>query len=554
MKKILFVGMVLAMAISSCAKFENVNEGKIVNRNGDYAILFGSSKVATRATASSVNGNGYDDFALFTWNSIGDTIMNPYVVHAVGEGDYNYESSALNQELKYFKRVADDYSFIGIIPTTHKMGLSGSVVRVDTVKSFTVDDNRVTGAITADSDEEFLYAYKNVAKADYGNVVNLPFNHGNAVIYLGFKSDRNDTKLIDYVPGTPGVPATPDVNDTTDTWFNLKRSSGNVDGSATKTRVKSGETWGDYVDNYELPAALVNEIKSYYSVDGGAPGDYDLHMGNTVWPSSTIKQLRIVKAIPAEYKISFQIYNTDIYVDFFDGFKYLKDNGYDIQPRNSGGKPSVWDYVLIDAFVNGTAYTVVGLNASGSSYSVPQYTINVTPGTPAVPGVDPIEGVRLFTADSTEVYCKHIAHTLVADANVSASGCEFVNRAADSTVVTYTLPVNTTLGTAASFSPTTFYTIPGDENLNFLVVKLSYIYDGITAYDVRVPIKLHAGGLQQGKYYKYTLNITSTGNGTNDPSEATDEKDEIIIEGNPVIHVVANFTDYTEGADETITI
>ena len=95
-------------------------------------------------------------------------------------------------------------------------------------------------------------------------------------MFLGFSSDRDDTKLIDYVPGTADIPATPEVRDTTDMWFNLRRSS-NVDGSATRTSIDGGST---YVDNFEIPAAFVAEIKSYYSINGGTAGDYDLHMGN----------------------------------------------------------------------------------------------------------------------------------------------------------------------------------------------------------------------------------------------------------------------------------
>ena len=86
---------------------------------------------------------------------------------------------------------------------------------------------------------------------------------------------------------------------------------------------------------------MVNEIKSYYSIDGGDPGDYDLHLGATVWPSNVIKKLRVVKEIPVEYKMTVDIHGEGIFMDFFDGFKYLKDNGYDIQPRNSGGKPAI---------------------------------------------------------------------------------------------------------------------------------------------------------------------------------------------------------------------
>ena len=91
-------------------------------------------------------------------------------------------------------------------------------------------------------------------------------------------------------------------------------------------------------------------------------------------------------------------------------------------------------------------------------------------------------------------------------------------------------------------------------NFNFIVVKLSYIYKGITAYDVRVPIHLPDGGLQPGKYYKYELYITSTSNGTNDPDEASDEKDEILIEDNPVIQVKLIESGYTQGDERQFKI
>ena len=566
--KNLFLTLIAIVAMfMSCVKIEGTFDNRIpMNKQGDYAILF--SHPMTKAQISSVSGTGYDSFSLFTWNSINDTIMKPYLVLADGENSYQYDE-VTGQELQYFKRVADWYDFIGIVPTTHQMTLTDGAVKVEGVTSFVVDDKRSEKAVNltdtlywsaglaAESPEEFLTAYKRVAKADYGNVVELPFKHQNSLIFLGFSSDQTDTKLLDYVPGTPGTPAIPEQRDTVDTWINLKRSS-DVVGSATKLK-GPGET--TYTNAAALPDNLVNEIKSYYSVDGGTAGDYDLHMGNTVWPSSTIKKLRVVKPIPNEYKLSVDMYNTGTIMEFFDGFKYLQDNGYDIQPANSGGKPDVWNYILIDAFVNGSAYTVVGLNPWDSN-AVPQYTINITPEVPAVPGLPAIEGIRVFSADSTGVnnvpidtlYCVHIPHTITADAVIDANGCVLSNRVTSDDVIQFSLPETVILSETPVWSPTTFYALPGDTDFNFIVVKLSYTYKGITAYDVRVPIHLPDGGLQPGKYYKYELYITSTSNGTNDPDEAANEKDEIIIEDNPVIQVRLVDTGYTQGDERRFTI
>ena len=552
-----FVLMVITTILMTlgCAKIDYFyGNGNLVNSKGEYAIVFKNHTPATKALATSTSGTGYDAFNLFVWNSNGTVVMNPYEVDATDTG-WEYDGIG-SQELKYFSNAADSYSFIGVIPTTKTATLSGETVTVEGVVSAVVDDDRVSGTLTADSPEEFLWAYTNVAKANYGSSVTIPFRHGNSLIYLGFKSDRTDTKLLDYVPGTPEIPAIPDQNDTTDTWFNLKRTSGWVEGSATKTSVNGAPA----ETAYALPEALVTEIKSYYSVNGGDPGDYSLTLGATAWPSSEIRQLRIVKDVPDEYALNIEHLNGEV-TTFFDGFKYLKDNGYDVQPATTGGKPAIWNYVLLDAFVNGQAYTVVGMNG-GTSNTNPNYTINVIPGTPAIPGTDPIEGVRLFSADSTGVnnlpadtlYCLHIPHTTVADAVISSTGLTWENRTTSNDVITFSLPATTTLSSSAVFSGTTFYAIPGDTDLNFLVVKLSYIYEGITVYDVRVPIKLPAGGLVEGKYYKYIINILGTSNGTNDPNEAADEKDEILIEDLYPIIPLPVFDDYDEGITQTIDV
>ena len=152
------------------------------------------------------------------------------------------------------------------------------------------------------------------------------------------------------------------------------------------------------------------------------------------------------------------------------------------------------------------------------------------------------------------LYCVHIPHTTVADAKISANGLEYENRITSNDVITFSLPSTVTLNSTPVFSATTFYAIPGDVDLNFLVIKLSYTYNGITAYDVRVPVKLPAGGLVAGKYYKYIINIMGTSNGTNDPSEAADEKDEVLIESLYPILPIPTFDDYDEGITQTIDV
>lgn len=563
MRKLILV--IIALATIACAKIEDryyKDNNFLVNHKGEYAILFNNK---TKASINTVSGTGYDDFALFVWNSNGDTIMNPYKVFAKNINEYEY-ADTLGQTLKYFSNTASNYDFVGIIPSNKNMSLSRDTVKVDSLKSFIVDDNRVSGTLIAESSEEFLWSYKEVLKSEYANVVDLSFNHGNALVYLGFSSDRTDTKLIDYVPGTADTPAVPEQRDTTDVCINLKRSS-NVDISASRTSTDGGTT---YVDNFEIPAALVAEIKSYYSINGGDPGDYDLHLTNSNWPSADIWKLRIVKDIPAAYKLTIEIPGGNT-VDVFNALKYLEDNGYKMTSRISGGKPAIFTYPILDMFVNGTAFSVVGFNFGVSTIydasvagNIPtiEYTINVTPEIPAIPGQPAIEGIRVFSADSIGInnlptdtlYCVHIPHTTVADAFISNIGCKFSNRLTSDDVIQFSLPSITTLNTTPVWSPSTFYAIPGDSNFNFIVVKISYIYNGVTAYDVRVPICFPNGGLQAGKYYKYEIHITSTSTGTNDPVEASDEKDEILIEDLHPIVVNLSYTDYSLGANQKIII
>ena len=171
--------------------------------------------------------------------------------------------------------------------------------------------------------------------------------------------------------------------------------------------------------------------------------------------------MRIVKDIPAAYRMPVETTSGNVVV-FFDALKYLEDNGYKMTYRISGGKPDIFNYPIIDLFVNGTAFTVVGLNFGVSTVydasvagnvSALNYIVNVTPGTPAIPGKPTLEGIRVFSADSTGVnnlpndtlYCVHVAHTTVANATISSTDCTLSNRITSNDVITFSLPVNTTL-------------------------------------------------------------------------------------------------------------
>ena len=136
--KNIFLAIVAAvMTIASCAKIESTFTNRIpTNSKGEYAILFGDRTLETKATVTTTAGNGYDEFSLFGWNTLNDTIMNPFTVQANGANSYVYEN-VNEQKLQYFKNNADSYSFIGIIPTTDVKAKNGAV-KVG-VESFVVD-------------------------------------------------------------------------------------------------------------------------------------------------------------------------------------------------------------------------------------------------------------------------------------------------------------------------------------------------------------------------------------------------------------------------------
>ena len=120
-RHLIFMLIACIAMIASCVKVDYTLDNRIpTNPKGEYAILFSHPAPITKAQATSISGTGYDSFSLFSWNAINDTIMNPYTVMAKAEQSYQYED-VTGQEIKYFKRVANWYDFIGVITTTHNM-------------------------------------------------------------------------------------------------------------------------------------------------------------------------------------------------------------------------------------------------------------------------------------------------------------------------------------------------------------------------------------------------------------------------------------------------
>ena len=395
MKKLFLYIFSVLVIFAACAKIEDTSVRNNIQNTTE--IVFNLDNPFTKAIVEGTTM--VDNFGVYGYVQMGDYTTGGYIMK---NAEYEEDGTAANGAHYYWPK-SDNYNNIDFIFTAYSK-YDSNVSFDNTSGEVTITIPTLTQDLITDPSnfDDVLWAQALVDHhqdaldtAKYR--VPLTFHH--ALSWIQFNAEVADNSSIKWVkidtvkfgeyraevpyqpevPANPGQEYVPEQKDTVDTWINLKRGT-NVDGSATKLK---GPGESAYTDNAALPAELVNEIKSYYSINNGTAGDYDLHMGNSVWPSSEIRQLRVVKAIPTAYKISAEMPNGDV-LEFFDGFKYLKDNGYDIQPRNSGGKPAIWNYILLDAFVNGTAYTVVGLNWGGSSYSNPQYTINTTPEVPYI--------------------------------------------------------------------------------------------------------------------------------------------------------------------------
>ena len=382
MKKLFTILISAMLLFAGCTKIEDMS----LRNAGLSEITFNTSTVDTKAIVDTTAM--VDDFGVYGWVVAGDySRSGGYLMR---NARYDKDGNAVGGP--YYWPESDNYNDINFIFTAYSQFDENVEWANDTVK---IAIPTLTQTVIDDPDtfDDVLWAQTavNHHQNSLGEHERVVLNFKHALSWLQFKGEIiNPTikwvkvKQISFgeyrpaVPGDPGQEYIAPYNDTTDTWVNLKRSYSAV-GSATKLKGPGEST---YTNAAALPDELVNEIKSYYTVDNGDPGDYDLHMGNSVWPSAELKELRVVKAIPAAYDLAVEMAGGEI-MHFFNGWKYLQDNGYDIQPANSGGKPAVWDYVLIDAFVNGAAYTVVGLNCWDSN-AVPQHTIVENPGQPYI--------------------------------------------------------------------------------------------------------------------------------------------------------------------------
>jgi hypothetical protein len=384
MKRFIYSVLAAAAIFASCAKVDDLSERNFPKTNGE--IVF-NTNASAKGTKAIVEGSEMiDNFGVYGFVPEGEYSTGGYLM---SNAEYTPAGVPADSTKHYYWPKSDNYSTVDVIFTAYAQ-FDSTVVYDSVTGDVTITIPALDTAFINDPSkfDDVLWAQTsaNHQNANDTEQYRVPLHFKHTLSWLQFNAEVAENESVKWVKidtvkfgawadADTLITAGEMVADTTDTWMNLRRNS-NVDGSPTRTSTDGGAT---YVDNFEIPAALVAEIKSYYSINNGTAGDYDLHMGNSVWPSAEIRQLRVVKDVPAAYRMPVETTGGDVIV-FFNALKYLEDNGYKVTYRISGGKPAIFDYPIIDLFVNGSAYTIVGFNFGVSSV----YDANVGGNVPAL--------------------------------------------------------------------------------------------------------------------------------------------------------------------------
>lgn len=372
MKRFIYSILAAAAIFASCAKVDDLSERNFPKTNGE--IVF-NTNASVKGTKAIVEGSEMiDNFGVYGFVPEGEYSVGGYLM---SNAEYTPAGVPADSTKHYYWPKSDNYSTVDVIFTAYAQ-FDSTVVYDSVTGDVAITIPALDTAFINDPSkfDDVLWAQTSANHQNANDVeqYRVPLHFKHTLSWLQFNAEVVENESVKWVKidtvkfgawadADTLITAGEMVADTTDAWFNLKRGT-NVVPSATKTSVNGAA----YVDNYEIPAELVAEIKSYYSINGGEPGNYSLNQGATAWPSSEVRELRVVKEIPEGYKKAVEMPNgTEVVL--FDGFKYLKDNGYQMDARNSGGKPAVFDYIPLDFYMNGTAYTVVGFNWAVSNVS-----------------------------------------------------------------------------------------------------------------------------------------------------------------------------------------
>lgn len=518
--KIFLSACVALLCFASCARIWEDRDIQIVNIYGgseqaqcvsDGSIRFGNYVPATKAMAGlGPNGVGYGNFKIFGFADE-SVFMDPFNVEWQGN-EWIYEGIG-SQELQYFNRDVTQYDFIGII-SDQAPTRTDKTISVENVEAFETTD-------PMNSPKEFLYTQKSVLPAEYGQYVTLNFNHGNARMFIGFASDRNDTKINDYTPYTPGTPGV--------------------------------DAWDEVIDvvTYEMTATTVPAQGPAIADIGITDEDID-YVNSKYTASKGFSNYATNNVITGPLDENMWTY----LVGKYPTLSTATLNNWASNVGNANMR-------LIHIDKTGAYDTYVGVwvnvqNVNWSAGTTTQTTIHHD-AIPAVPASG-IEGIRVFSVDDSGTPITHKVHTVSATAHVTATDLTWDNVSSTSDVISFEKPAgivaqaaNTNIAWAdATPSPTVRYALPV-ENTGY-VVKFSYTYNGVNYYDARVLIPAVSANFEESKDYTYIIYITADTNGTTDPDQADRDKDEVDTTQKAIVFSEVSFSNYVSGGNYVYSI
>lgn len=469
--------------------------------DGNYPITVSTKiedfTIGTRALSNSSSGTGYDNLGLYLWYKGAekkDFTMNPYKIQYV-DSKWTYEGIN-NQSIQYFDATRHAYDFMAVIPENLKSTYNSNIetMKFEKVELFKANEGE-------DTPKEFLYSAGEIPRDKYNQPINLKMKHGNAKITFSFSCNPNaNVQLIDLIPANTccrGLEAM---------YFDKNKMHAKI------TRQTSMKDWtgpsGKHYDETE-------KSNNNGSLFGTIPEE-DL----TVINYGDVRQnsLREWMKINIQGEIPWHISDLNYTAENIRvrSITKISDNPpvYIIEYQDIDELGKTWTESL-------PGFILKSCNLSGE-----------------------IDAEQWFTLEANAVLSvtENLTFTdrVLADYSTNA--------------FYYDLPQNTVLTTTPIKSPTTYYTIPEDnENLGF-TIKLSYIFEGTPVYDSRIYIKPEYCKWEAGKTYNYNIKIAGFGNGSTSPySQDIDFYDFYMRTVYPG-EIEVSFEDYEEGTNYNILV
>ena len=454
------------------------------NDKGECGIFFGNYVPSTKA--SSVNGKfvgpnecGYDSFNVFAFKD-GEVVMNPYLVSWNGE-IWSYESTS--QELQYFDKNSNKYDFIGVI-ADNAINNNGTICV--NAEAFMDNSNEMN------TEKEVLYSITTVEKENYNAPVSIDFQHVNSKMYLGFASDRADTKIIDYAASSTIV------NTITKIVAPVNRY-----GIVTSSNFSAARVF--LTD--EVIAAF-NAKCTLTELNGDAP-DY-----TSADPWGNINSTKPKKIVTGDLNS-----NRWSEISSLPGYAANLFNNL-VNVKADYARPVHIEVVGNEIML----FYVANVDHANAKTTYDEET--VTTG---------LTGIRVFSVNKENDKLVRANHTTEALVSIK-DACDLSVEESSAEVLEFTIPSGNVAQFAnkeavvvneATLSPSVYYALPVGNPEAGYVVKFSYTYNGTNYYDARVNIPAVDSNFAQGCYYKYVIFIGPDGNGTTDPDIAIDNKDEV---------------------------